>query len=249
MSKSMKFDEGKAPMTLVDPAFTEGLARVLGFGATKYGVGNWRSTGLGFSRVLDAAHRHLAAFELGQDNDPETGLQHMYHVAACAMFMAHYVNHNREDLDDRHYKTKQGPGAPGVQDLREGAFDGRICPEPDGQMRLDLQDVQQPQPQREASEVDPVAHLQSRIAAWADRVYPHRTTEVAFAKMMGEIGEVLLNPEDPLEWADVVILLVDAAKLRGVDILQAAHEKMAINEKRQWEINPETGLMSHVGGK
>lgn len=249
MHESTKFDEGKAPMTLIDPTFTEGLAQVLGFGAAKYGVNNWRSTGLKFSRVLDAAHRHLAAFERGQDCDPETGRQHMYHLAACAMFVAHYVNHNREDLDDRHYKTKQDPGAPGVQELREGAFNGRICPESGSQVRLDLQDVQQPQPQRKAPEIDPVVHLQDRIAAWADQVYPHRTTEVAFAKMMGEIGEVLLNPEDPLEWADVVILLVDAAKLRGVDILQAAHEKMAINEKRQWEINPETGLMSHVEGE
>lgn len=63
MRKSTKFDEGKAPMTLVDPAFTEGLARVLGFGAAKYGVGNWRTTGLAFTRVLDAMHRHIGAFE------------------------------------------------------------------------------------------------------------------------------------------------------------------------------------------
>lgn len=173
----------------------------------------------------------------------------MYHVAACVMFVAHYVNHNREDLDDRYYKTKQGPGAPGVQGLREGAFDGRVCPEPGDQMRLDLQDLQQPKPQRKEAEIDPVEFLQERIARWADQVYPHRTTEVAFAKMMGEIGEVLLNPDDPLEWADVLILLVDAAKLRGIHILSAAHAKMSINEQRQWVIDPDTGLMSYVEGK
>lgn len=240
----MKYDSGKPRLTLVPPFFIEGMARVLEMGEERYGRGNWKE-GLAYSRILDAARRHLAAIEQGEDIDPDSGMQHAFHVACNMAFLSYFICNGRGDLDDRHHSKSETK----VQDMRGGAFDGRVCPEPGGQMRLDLQDLQQPQPQRKASETDPVAHLQDRIAAWADQVYPHRTTEVAFAKMMGEIGEVLLNPEDPLEWADVVILLVDAAKLRGVDILQAAHEKMAINEKRQWEINPETGLMSHVEGK
>lgn len=268
MRASTKFDQGKPPMTLVDPDFTEGLARVLGFGAGKYGRGNWQATGLAYTRVLDAAHRHLAAFERGEDLDPETGLQHMYHAAACLMFMANYVTNNREDLDDRQFKR---PTA--VQPVRTAlASDGfRTEPTPEG--GLGVPTLQQPSESRSEKEApgepsdqdrgqyiglsreaqgdtsrDPLAVFADRIAVWADRVYPDRTTEVAFAKMMGEIGEVLLNPEDPLEWADLLILLVDAAKLRGIDILAAGHAKMAINEERSWNIDPETGLMSHEKG-
>lgn len=88
---------------------------------------------------------------------------------------------------------------------------------------------------------------QARIFRWADRIIPDRTPEDALKKLVYEEIPELLNGgiDDPLEWADVFILILDCAKLRGIDIVQAAHDKMAINEGREWEINKE-GLLKHV---
>ena len=51
---------------------------------------------------------------------------------------------------------------------------------------------------------------------------------------------------DPLEFADVAILLFDIAHLKGIDIGKAISDKMEINKKRVWGIDRHTGLMSHL---
>lgn len=94
---------------------------------------------------------------------------------------------------------------------------------------------------------DPIAALQDEISEWADTVYPSRTATQAMIKLvMEEIPEILQNPTDPLEFADAIILLIDAAKLSGIDIVEAAREKMAINRRRSWKVDPDTGVMRHV---
>lgn len=96
-----------------------------------------------------------------------------------------------------------------------------------------------------------ITELQDLIAKWADVVHPNRTPVQALTKMvMQEIPE-LIRPSkkgefDALEFADVAILLFDAARLCNIDMGQAIREKMAINTERDWEIDPETGLMQHV---
>lgn len=94
---------------------------------------------------------------------------------------------------------------------------------------------------------DPLTQLQDEISGWADGLYPHRTYHNAMTKLvMEEIPEILRHPSDPMEWADAFILLLDAAKLQGVDIAKAVREKMAINRRRVWSIDPSTGVMRHV---
>lgn len=95
-----KFDQDKPPMALLDPEFLEGVSRVLGFGANKYVAHNWRA-GISTSRLISAAYRHLGAINKGEDYDPESGLQHSYHLACCIMFLASMIN-NRPDMDDRY---------------------------------------------------------------------------------------------------------------------------------------------------
>ena len=88
--------------------------------------------------------------------------------------------------------------------------------------------------------------LQKEIAAWADSLIPERTAQNAIAKLMlEEIPELLLNPSDELEYADVVILVLDIAHLQGINIEQAVMKKMAINRGREWAVDPATGLMKH----
>ncbi len=97
--KGLKYDTDKPPMALLDPAFLEGVAGVLGFGANKYAAHNWRN-GIAYSRLISAAYRHLGAINRGEDVDPESGLSHSYHLGCCTMFLASMMK-TRPDLDDR----------------------------------------------------------------------------------------------------------------------------------------------------
>lgn len=92
--------------------------------------------------------------------------------------------------------------------------------------------------------------LRLEIRDWANEVYPDRTPYQALAKMvMEEIPELLKDGlDDPLEWADLLILVLDASELRGIDIIDAARVKMEINKRRSWEIDKESGIMHHVAG-
>lgn len=94
-----KYDSGKPPMALLDPEYLEGLARVLGFGASKYSPDNWRN-GISYRRLISAAYRHLGAINKGENIDPESGEPHVYHLACCNMFLASMMAH-RPDMDDR----------------------------------------------------------------------------------------------------------------------------------------------------
>lgn len=100
----IKFDNGKPPMSLLDRHAMEEIANVLAFGAQKYAAHNWRK-GIAYSRLLDAAMRHLFAFADGEDNDPESGLSHVAHAGCCIVFLLGMTN-ARPDMDDRHTEAK-----------------------------------------------------------------------------------------------------------------------------------------------
>lgn len=99
-SVGTKFDSGKPRMDLLDSNFLEGVANVLGFGASKYAAHNWRN-GIDYSRLVASAYRHLAAFNRGEDVDPESGLSHLHHLGCCIMFLSA----TDKKFDDR-YKGK-----------------------------------------------------------------------------------------------------------------------------------------------
>jgi hypothetical protein len=83
-------------VSLVESDFILGMAKVLTFGANKYGVENWK---LGDSpenirRYKDALLRHVLAYTSGELVDPETGLSHAYHAACNLMFLDYLQNKN-----------------------------------------------------------------------------------------------------------------------------------------------------------
>lgn len=89
--------------------------------------------------------------------------------------------------------------------------------------------------------------LQGFIAKWADSVFPNRTITNAIQKLvLEEIPEYLTSQHDPMELADIAILVYDIAHLAGVDLEKAIKEKMKINIEREWEVDPITGLMGHI---
>jgi hypothetical protein len=74
----------KAPLRLVPPALTIGVAPVMALGAKKYGPYNWRLYPVKLSVYLEAIERHLLAVMDGQWVDPESDQPHVAHIAAGA---------------------------------------------------------------------------------------------------------------------------------------------------------------------
>lgn len=73
----------KPPLTLVPPALVIYTSRVMALGAAKYGPYNWREKKVKLSVYIEAAMRHLMALFDGEDTDPESGMPHSAHAAAC----------------------------------------------------------------------------------------------------------------------------------------------------------------------
>lgn len=87
--RGTKHDQGKPRLELISAIATFKKARVYTVGAEKYGVDNWRK-GIAWSRVIGACLRHLFAWLMGQDNDPESGISHLAHAACCLDFLLEY---------------------------------------------------------------------------------------------------------------------------------------------------------------
>lgn len=250
-----KFDNEKVDLHVLDPLFVEGTARVAQFGESKYGKSNWKK-GLTQTRIINAMRRHLAQIEKGEDIDDESGFHHAYHIAWGCQVLAYQHRNGQYHLDDRRWSedlqsnnfrdgSRAGIGGHTVPML-QGSTEGGLHPVDGTEVRLAVSDVQ-PKANEEKAE-DPTTKSQRMIAEWADAVYPDRTPEHALTKMMlHEIPELLQGGvDDPLEFADVAILLFDIAHLKGIDIGKAISDKMEINKKRIWGVDPATGMMSHV---
>lgn len=63
------------------------------------GRDNWKK-GLPILSICESLKRHLDAFMEGQDNDPESGLNHIGHIQANALFLA-WMLENKPEFDDR----------------------------------------------------------------------------------------------------------------------------------------------------
>lgn len=106
--QGIKHDAGKPPISLVPSQAVTDIAKVLQFGAQKYDAHNWRK-GIQYSRVLDAAFRHLLAFSNHEDTDPESGLPHLAHAGCCIAFLLEYQSMPLEygKFDDRYDPLKE----------------------------------------------------------------------------------------------------------------------------------------------
>lgn len=91
-----KYDSGKPQFSLIDPKFMLEFAQVMTMGAEKYGADNWKTIENAIPRYKDALHRHMNAFEQGKMDDEESGLSHLAHVAANAMFL-YWLAHNPQN--------------------------------------------------------------------------------------------------------------------------------------------------------
>ena len=95
-----KFDNNKPRTDLVPSSLVIETAKVLGFGASKYDSDQWRD-GTDYSRIYGACLRHLLAWHEGEDNDPESGLNHLAHAACNIAFLLEYIRTGTGN-DDRY---------------------------------------------------------------------------------------------------------------------------------------------------
>jgi hypothetical protein len=89
VSEGVKFDTDKPTFDLIPFDALGEIHRVFVFGSKKYASRNWEQ-GMGWMRLANAALRHIFAWIMGQDKDPETGLSHMVHAAFCVLAIVAY---------------------------------------------------------------------------------------------------------------------------------------------------------------
>lgn len=91
-----------------------------------------------------------------------------------------------------------------------------------------------------------LAEIQAEVTAWADEVLPDRTVGGMVIKMVEELGEVAKDPSDPLQLADMIILLVDIADQYDINLSEAVSNRMHINRIKRWKSNRHTGAKERV---
>ena len=92
--------------------------------------------------------------------------------------------------------------------------------------------------------------LQNDIAAFTDSVFGASNPVSKLKHLREEVDELIEEPNHTHEWADCMILLIDAAKKAGHDmddLYRFVNEKMAINKTRKWGEPDEDGVVRHVG--
>jgi hypothetical protein len=107
MNSATKHDTDKPQYHLIPQDVLLDVVRVMNYGALKYDKGEsppnyLRGKGVEFSRLWDAAQRHLVAWYFGQELDIESGLPHLAHALASLFMLAALDRRPWSDkLDDR----------------------------------------------------------------------------------------------------------------------------------------------------
>lgn len=90
-------------------------------------------------------------------------------------------------------------------------------------------------------------------ATWSEKTFgPGDRTLAVIKHIMKELEEIHKDPEDIIEWVDVLQLAFDGARRAGHeidDILKAYIEKQQVNEKRNWpnwKTHPTDEPMEHI---
>jgi hypothetical protein len=100
LSVGIKSDQNKAPIRYLCREFLEGTAMAQEYGAKKYSPWNY-TKGISYNRLLDAAIRHLIAYQNGEDLDPESLLNHICHASANLNMLQYMIKNKPEEMDDR----------------------------------------------------------------------------------------------------------------------------------------------------
>lgn len=94
-------DNPKDPLELIPPQFLFAIAAVLLHGKKKYAANNWMR-GMSLTTVFGALLRHSFAWFMGEQNDKDSGLPHLWHAGCCIMFLIFFTHGDKyKPFDDR----------------------------------------------------------------------------------------------------------------------------------------------------
>lgn len=79
--------DNKPRLDLIEPAFELAVAPVMAHGAAKYGARNYLRDPLRKSTVYAAMKRHIDAWWMGEEADPDSGQSHLAHLGANVMIL------------------------------------------------------------------------------------------------------------------------------------------------------------------
>lgn len=99
-TEGRKDDQAKVRWDLLPGDALNEIAKVLTFGANKYGDRNWEK-GMAWHRPFGALMRHMWDWWRGAPPDKETGLSHLAHAGCCLLFLLSYEL-RKTGKDDRH---------------------------------------------------------------------------------------------------------------------------------------------------
>lgn len=92
MMQADRYNENKLKWSLVDFKSLEPLVRVLEYGCIKYSRNNWKK-GLPASETMESMVRHCFKLMGGELTDSESGISHIGHIMANAMFLEYTLQH------------------------------------------------------------------------------------------------------------------------------------------------------------
>lgn len=94
-----RYNDNKPDFSLLPLCTLEDELRVWMYGKHKYAAWNW-TKGMPWSAPFASLMRHMAAWQRGEDTDPETGLPHLAH-AMCNLRMLTLYSKTYLEGDDR----------------------------------------------------------------------------------------------------------------------------------------------------
>lgn len=89
--------------------------------------------------------------------------------------------------------------------------------------------------------------LAREIRAWQAKTFLYATPTSIAEHLRREAEELVAEPSDPEEIADVFHLLVAAAEANGYDLVDVVATKFVVNLNRDWSARPDAaGVVEHV---
>ena len=102
-SEAVKYDNGKPDLTLVPIECLEMMAEGFAYGAQKYSRGNYRNSGMEWTRLAAACLRHVYQWLFVSTIDAESGCNHIS-LALCSLAMLSFQIKNHPEMDNRNLR-------------------------------------------------------------------------------------------------------------------------------------------------
>lgn len=95
----------------------------------------------------------------------------------------------------------------------------------------------------------PYDDLYNAIIGWQHEVFPNNTAIGAANHLLEEAQELVNKVDDPMEIADIFILLLAVSDRNNIDLLEAVYMKHKINLRRTFGPMDENGVRRHENHK